>query len=110
MTIGSVGSAGRIAPANDVAGGSRPRIQAGSAAIFRAKVPTLPGTRGRSRENREGGEAPPRAQRCDGDCPDDTPLALALGRRPDGMILSQKTGPEAMGPRRGRAAARALPC
>src|SRR6185312_4757760 len=60
------------------------------------------------RENREGGERPPRAQRCDGDYPD-IRHRLRPGRRSDGMNLSQKTGLEAIGHRRGRTVARASP-
>src|SRR5882724_7080993 len=60
------------------------------------------------RENREGGERPARAPRCDGDYPDMRP-GLRLGRRSDGMNLIQKTGLEAIERRRGRAVARILP-
>ncbi len=59
-------------------------------------------------ENREGGEIPLRAQRCDGDCPDIRHWPV-LGRRSDGVNLSQKTGRKAIGSRHGRAVARAFP-
>ena len=60
-------------------------------AAVRIRLTTLQVPEALLRENRESGENPLRTQRCNGDRPDKRHW-LALGRRRDGVNLSQKTG------------------